>query len=65
MLRLVSILLSQPLDIWKKSNQGGPLIQLRGSNCQVKGPSSLFDTTIFPESGLEEIFTIKTTGNSQ
>jgi len=55
MLRLVSILLSQPLDIWKKSNQGGPLIQLRGSNCQVKGPSSLFDTTIFPESGLEEL----------
>jgi hypothetical protein len=62
---LVSILLSQPLDIWKKSDQGGLLIQLRGSNCQVKGPSSLFDTTIFPESGLEELFTIKTTGNSQ
>ena len=41
MLRLVSILLSQLLDIWKKSNQGGLSIQLRGSNCWVKGPSSL------------------------
>jgi len=61
---LVSIPLSQLLDIWKKSNQGGLLIQLRGSNCQVKGPLSLFDTTILPESGLEELFTIKITGNS-
>jgi hypothetical protein len=66
MLRLVSILLSQPLEIWKKSNQGGLRIQLRGSNCWVKSPLSLFDTTIFLESGLEELFTIKTTTrNSQ
>jgi len=36
------------LDICNKSNQGGLFFQLRGSNCQVEGPSYLFDTlTIF------------------
>jgi hypothetical protein len=32
------------LDICRKSNQGGLFFQLRGSNCQVEGPSYLFDT---------------------
>ena len=42
--------------VWNKSDQHGLHFRLRGSNCQVEGPSYLFDTlTIFPESGFEEL----------
>ena len=43
------------LDIRKKSDRGGLLFLLGGSNRRVEGPSYLFDTiTIFHKSGFEE-----------
>ena len=44
------------LDIWKKSDRGSLVSRLCGSNLRVEGTSYLYDTTtIFPESGLEEL----------
>jgi hypothetical protein len=43
------------LDIWKKSDRGGLICRLCGSNLRVEGASYLYDTTtFFPESGLEK-----------
>ena len=44
------------LDIWKKSDRVGLICRLCSSNLRVEGTSYLYDTTtIFPESGLEEL----------
>ena len=43
------------LDIWKKSDWGGPVFQLQGSNGWAEGTYLLETLPIFPWSGLEEL----------
>jgi len=56
MLCLANILLNRlpVFRTWRKSDRGGFLVRLRGSNRHAEGPSFLFGTIIiFPESILE------------